>query len=93
AGKDMTLTATDSGAAAGDMSLAGGTLSANNLMTLSAKGDIDTAGATLHGGGLDLSAANLRNAGGKITSAGDARIDLGAGGTLDNTGGLIAAAG
>ena len=93
AGKDMTLTATGSGAAAGDMSLAGGTLSANNLMTLSAKGDIDTAGATLHGGGLDLSAANLRNAGGKITSAGDARIDLGAGGTLDNTGGLIAAAG
>ena len=47
--------------------------------------------ATLHGGGLDLSAAKLRNPGGKITSSGDATIKLG--GELDNTGGTIAAAG
>ena len=60
-------------------------------MTVAATQDIDASRATLHGGGLDLSAANLRNPGGKLTSSGDAIIKLG--GELDNTGGTIAAAG
>ena len=72
------------------MNLAGGTLSSVGLMTVAATQDIDVR-ATLHGGGLDLSAANLRNPGGKLTSSGDAIIKLG--GELDNTGGTIAAAG
>lgn len=84
AGKNMTLSATG-------MNLAGGTLSSVGLMTVAATQDIDASRATLHGGGLDLSAANLRNPGGKLTSSGDAIIKLG--GELDNTGGTIAAAG
>ena len=50
----MTLSATG-------MNLAGGTLSSVGLMTVAATQDIDASRATLHGGGLDLSAANLRN--------------------------------
>ncbi|MBR8657611.1 hypothetical protein KDH83_30280, partial [Achromobacter sp. Marseille-Q0513] len=96
AGKDMTLSATGQDAPGGASSsvgldLAGGTLSAANRLTLTSAKDMDTSHATLHGSGLDLSAANLRNQGGKLTSSGDATIKLG--GELDNTGGMIAAAG
>ncbi|WZB71744.1 hypothetical protein WJ968_08145 [Achromobacter xylosoxidans] len=80
AGKNMT--------SATGMNLAGGTLSSVGLMTVAATQDIDASRATLHGGGLDLSAANLRNPGGKITSSGDATSSRG---ELDNTGGTIAA--
>ncbi|WP_167401035.1 hemagglutinin repeat-containing protein [Achromobacter spanius] len=84
AGKDMTL-------AAGGMDLSGGNLSAIGKLALTSPGDLATRNAVLHGGSLDITAANLRNQGGKLTSAGDAALKLG--GELDNTAGLIAAAG
>ena len=83
AGKDMTL-------AAGGMDLSGGNVSAVGKLGLTTPGDITTRNAVLHGGSVDIAAANLRNQGGKITSAGDAVVKLG--GELDNTAGLIAAA-
>ncbi|MGE8567686.1 MAG: filamentous hemagglutinin N-terminal domain-containing protein, partial [Achromobacter sp.] len=84
AAKDMTL-------AAGGMDLSGGNLSAIGKLALTSPGDLATRNAVLHGGSLDITAANLRNQGGKLTSAGDAALKLG--GELDNTAGLIAAAG
>ncbi|SEJ60669.1 hemagglutinin repeat-containing protein [Achromobacter sp. NFACC18-2] len=84
AGKDMTLSA-------GGMDLSAGNLSSIGKLALASPGDIATRNAVLHGGSLDISAANLRNQGGKLTSAGDAVLKLG--GELDNTTGLIAAAG
>ncbi|CAO3947873.1 hemagglutinin repeat-containing protein [Achromobacter mucicolens] len=83
AGKDMTL-------AAGGMDLSGGNVSAVGKLGLTTSGDITTRNAVLHGGSVDIAAANLRNQDGKITSAGDAVVKLG--GELDNTAGLIAAA-
>ncbi|MGN6459557.1 MAG: beta strand repeat-containing protein, partial [Achromobacter mucicolens] len=83
AGKDMT-------AAAGGMDLSGGNVSAVGKLGLTTSGDITTRNAVLHGGSVDIAAANLRNQDGKITSAGDAVVKLG--GELDNTAGLIAAA-
>lgn len=84
AGKDLSLT--------GDgLDLAHGTLSAVGNITLGTPGDLDTRHAVVQGGGLDISAANLRNQAGKLTSTGDARLALG--GELDNAEGLIAAAG
>ena len=73
------------------LNLAGGVLSAASRLTLTTANDIDISNASLHGGELNLSAAKLRNLGGKLTSSGDATIQLG--GMLDNTGGMIAAAG
>ncbi|MFJ3464517.1 hemagglutinin repeat-containing protein [Achromobacter spanius] len=84
AGKDLTL-------AAGGMDLSNGNLSSIGKLTLTSPGDITTRNAVLHGGSLDIDAVNLRNQGGKLTSAGDATLKLG--GELDNTNGLIAAAG
>ncbi|WP_312428748.1 hemagglutinin repeat-containing protein [Achromobacter sp.] len=95
AGKDMTLTA-------GGMDLSNGNLSSIGKLALTSPGhittpaltspgDITTRNAVLHGGSLDIDAVNLRNQGGKLTSAGDATLKLG--GELDNTNGLIAAAG
>ncbi|MDH0685178.1 hemagglutinin repeat-containing protein [Achromobacter animicus] len=84
AGKDMTLTA-------GGMDLSNGNLSSIGKLALTSPGDITTRNAVLHGGSLDIDAVNLRNQGGKLTSAGDATLNLG--GELDNTNGLIAAAG
>ncbi|OAE60629.1 hypothetical protein A7J67_25595 [Achromobacter xylosoxidans] len=83
AGKDMTL-------AAGGMDLSGGNVSAVGKLGLTTPADITTRNAVLHGGSIDIAAANLRNQGGKITSAGDAVVKLS--GELDNTAGLIAAA-
>ncbi|MCW3156333.1 hemagglutinin repeat-containing protein [Achromobacter spanius] len=83
AGKDMTLVADG-------MDLSGGNLSAIGKLALNSPGDLATRNAVLHGGSLDITAANLRNQGGKLTSAGDATLKLG--GELDNTAGLIAAA-
>lgn len=84
AGKDLSLT--------GDgLDLAHGTLSAVGNITLGTPGDLDTRHAVVQGGGLDISAANLRNQAGKLTSTGDARLALG--GELNNAEGLIAAAG
>ncbi|WP_160144426.1 hemagglutinin repeat-containing protein [Achromobacter sp. SLBN-14] len=84
AGKDMTL-------AAGGMDMSGGNVSAVGKLGLTTSGDITTRNAVLHGGSVDIAAANLRNQDGKITSAGEAVVKLG--GELDNTAGLIAAAG
>ncbi|WP_162253555.1 hemagglutinin repeat-containing protein [Achromobacter sp. Root565] len=84
AGSDMTL-------AAGGMDLSSGNMSSIGKLALTSPGDITTRNAVLHGGGLDIDAVNLRNQGGKLTSAGDATLKLG--GELDNTNGLIAAAG
>ncbi|WP_162259901.1 hemagglutinin repeat-containing protein [Achromobacter sp. Root83] len=84
AGKDMTLFADG-------MDLSAGNLSSIGKLALTSPGDIATRNAVLHGGTLDIAAANLRNQGGKLTSAGDAVLTLGA--ELDNTTGLIAAAG
>ncbi|WP_191575689.1 hemagglutinin repeat-containing protein [Achromobacter insolitus] len=84
AGKDMTLTA-------GGMDLSNGNLSSIGKLALTSPGDIATHNAVLHGGSLDIDAVSLRNQGGKLTSAGDATLKLG--GELDNTNGLIAAAG
>ncbi|MGW9064026.1 hemagglutinin repeat-containing protein [Achromobacter animicus] len=84
AGKDMTLTA-------GGMDLSNGNLSSIGKLALTSPGDITTRNAVLHGGSLDIDAVNLRNQDGKLTSAGDATLKLG--GELDNTNGLIAAAG
>lgn len=84
AGKDLTLTA-------GGMDLSNGNLSSIGQLALTSPGDITTRDAVLHGGSLDINAVNLRNQGGKLTSAGDATLKLG--GELDNTNGLIAAAG
>ncbi|WP_280003205.1 hemagglutinin repeat-containing protein [Achromobacter mucicolens] len=84
AGKDMTLVA-------GGMDLSGGNVSAVGKLGLTTAGDITTRNAVLHGGSVDIAAANLRNQDGKITSASEAVVKLG--GELDNTAGLIAAAG
>lgn len=84
AGKDMTLSA-------GGMDLSAGNLSSIGKLALTSPGDIATRNAVLHGGRLGISAATLRNQGGKLTSAGDAVLKLG--GELDNATGLIAAAG
>jgi len=84
AGKDMTLTADG-------MDLSNGNLSSIGKLALMSPGDITTRDAVLHGGSLDIDAANLRNQGGKLTSANDVTLKLG--GELDNTNGLIAAAG
>ncbi|CAB3870568.1 hemagglutinin repeat-containing protein [Achromobacter animicus] len=95
AGKNMTLTA-------GGMDLSDGNLSSIGklaltspgdiaTLALTSPGDITTRNAVLHGGSLDIDAVNLRNQDGKLTSAGDATLKLG--GELDNTNGLIAAAG
>jgi filamentous hemagglutinin len=84
AGKDLSLT--------GDgLDLAHGTLSAVGNVTLGTPGDIDTRHAVVQGGGLDISAAHLRNQAGKLTSTGDARLALS--GELNNAEGLIASAG
>ncbi|MFD4840497.1 hemagglutinin repeat-containing protein [Achromobacter sp. NPDC058515] len=84
AGKDLSFTA-------GAMDLAGGNLSAIGQVALASTGDIGTGNAVVHGGSLDIAAANLRNQGGKLTSAGDAALKLD--GELDNASGLVAAAG
>ncbi|KRB12167.1 hemagglutinin repeat-containing protein [Achromobacter sp. Root170] len=84
AGKDMTL-------AAGGMDMSGGNVSAVGKLGLTTSGDITTRNAVLHGGSVDIAASNLRNQDGKITSASEAVVKLG--GELDNTAGLIAAAG
>jgi filamentous hemagglutinin len=84
AGKDLSLTA-------GGLNLTHGTLSAVGNIKLGTPGDIDTRHAVVQGGGLDISAVNLRNQAGKLTSTGDARLALG--GELNNAEGLIAAAG
>ncbi|UAN04571.1 hemagglutinin repeat-containing protein [Achromobacter mucicolens] len=83
AGKDMTLVA-------GGMDLSGGNVSAVGKLGLTTSGDITSRNAVLHGGSVDIAAANLRNQDGKITSASEAIVKLG--GELDNTAGLIAAA-
>ncbi len=83
AGKDMTL-------AAGGMDMSGGNVSAVGKLGLTTPGDITTRNAVLHGGSVDIAAANLRNQDGKITSASEAVVKLS--GELDNTAGLIAAA-
>lgn len=83
AGKDMTLVA-------GGMDLSGGNVSAVGKLGLTTSGDITTRNAVLHGGRVDIAAANLRNQDGKITSASGAVVKLS--GELDNTAGLIAAA-
>lgn len=83
AGKDMTL-------AAGGMDMSGGNVSAVGKLGLTTPGDITTRNAVLHGGSVDIVAANLRNQEGKITSASEAVVKLS--GELDNTAGLIAAA-
>ncbi|WEX94598.1 hemagglutinin repeat-containing protein [Achromobacter sp. SS2-2022] len=84
AGKDLSLTA-------GGLDLTHGTLSAVGNVKLGTPGAIDTRHAVVQGGGLDISAANLRNQAGKLTSTGDARLALS--GELNNAEGLIAAAG
>lgn len=82
-GQDMTLKA-------GQLNLAGATLSALGKLALTAAGDIDTRLATLHGGSLALSGASLNNQQGKITSDGDAVVTLS--GALSNTAGVLASA-
>ena len=72
------------------MDLTDGNLSAIGKLALTSPGDIVTRNAVVHGGSLDISAANLRNQGGKLTSAGNYVLKLS--GELDNTGGLVAAA-
>ncbi len=84
AGKDLTL-------AAGKLDLAHGALSAVGNVTLATPGDIDARHAVVQGGGVEISAANLNNQAGKLTSTGAGSLTLA--GTLDNTDGLIAAAG
>ncbi|MDH0093470.1 hemagglutinin repeat-containing protein [Achromobacter mucicolens] len=83
AAKDMTL-------AADGMDLSGGNVSAVGKLGLTTSGDLSTRNAVLHGGGVDIVAANLRNQDGKIASAGEAVVKLS--GELDNTDGLFAAA-
>jgi len=95
AGKNMTLTAGGMDLSNGNLSSIGklALISPGDIATLprTSPGDITTRNAVLHGGSLDIDAVNLRNQDGKLTSAGDATLKLG--GELDNTNGLIAAAG